>query len=97
MHQHLGKNGGRVGASWRWEEKLLLVAAAPGELGRGGFCCGCPWEEGLELGVPAMERRGGDAMGGAVPRRRAEASRILGVQEGSPDLGKSRGEGALGR
>jgi hypothetical protein len=56
-----------------------------------------PWvpreKERLELGAPTMVRRGGDAIGRAVPRRRAEASRILGIQDGSPDLGKSRGEG----
>jgi hypothetical protein len=43
-----------------------VAAPAPGELDRGGSCHGCPWEEGLELGAPAMERRGGDAMGGAL-------------------------------
>jgi hypothetical protein len=43
-----------------------VAAPALGELGRGGSCRGCPWEEGLELGAPTMERRGGDAMGGAL-------------------------------
>jgi hypothetical protein len=42
-----------------------------------GFCRGCPWEEGLELGAPAMETRGGDAMGGACCRGRGKRSLLL--------------------
>jgi hypothetical protein len=89
------------GEKWR----LVGGVAAMGGKAPAGSACSrgtrprrlLPWvpreKERLELGAPAMERTGGDAMGGAVPRRRAEVLRILGVQEGSPDLGKSRGEG----